>query len=391
MGAGKKILIFVLTFLAVAAVIVGIVAAVTRSHRKVGAEFKAPDGGAATNGGVVTTSKSIAAMCAVTDYQSACEKSLSDALGGNHTAVSIKELVKAAVHVTLNESKSAAEKISVVDGGPVDSRQKLALSDCKQLLQEAVDELEGIFSGVDLQVDQNLTQKSDDVKTWLSAVISYQQTCLDGIDHPELKAQLQKIIADAAELTSNALAIVTEVAATLANLEALQIPESLTKLPGRRLLTGGINYPEWFSAADRRLLASVNGGRVKPNAVVAKDGSGDYKRINDALNNIPKNYAGRYVIYVKAGIYEESVMVTKDMVNIFMYGDGARRSIVSGSKNFVDGTPTFQTATFGIFSLSLSRLQLSISLLIAHLDRFSLSIFLIKILSLSFYSHYPSS
>lgn len=53
------------------------------------------------------------------------------------------------------------------------------------------------------------------------------------------------------------------------------------------------------------------------------------------------------MIYVKEGVYEESVVVNKKMVNVTMYGDGSQKSIVTGSKNFVDGVPTFQTATFG--------------------------------------------
>lgn len=55
----------------------------------------------------------------------------------------------------------------------------------------------------------------------------------------------------------------------------------------------------------------------------------------------------RYVIYVKPGIYEENVVVTKQMVNVTIYGDGSQKSIITGNKNFVDGVPTFQTATFG--------------------------------------------
>ncbi|XP_078448381.1 putative pectinesterase/pectinesterase inhibitor 13 [Wolffia australiana] len=336
MGLGKKIFVFALTLVALAAIIVGIVVAVAHAHRKIGDDISGPS----SNGGTATSSKSIQAMCAVTDYKDACEKSLSAAVGGNGNAVSIKAIVKAAVEVTLNASKSAADQVLGVSGNStVDDRQKAALSDCKQLLQDAVDELQDIFSGVDLSVDKNLTAKSDDVKTWLSAVISYQQTCLDGVDHPELKAQLEKIISDAAELTSNALAIVTEVASTLQSLGALQIPQ----VPSRRLLS---DYPEWFSESDRRLLAAAAKGNVKPDAVVAKDGSGQFKTINAALNAIPKDHKGRYVIYVKAGVYQENVIVTKNMENVFMYGDGARRSIVSGRKNFVDGTPTFQTATF---------------------------------------------
>lgn len=55
----------------------------------------------------------------------------------------------------------------------------------------------------------------------------------------------------------------------------------------------------------------------------------------------------RYVIYVKEGIYDETVVITKKMVNVTMYGDGSQKSMISGSKNFVDGVRTFQTATFG--------------------------------------------
>jgi pectin methylesterase-like acyl-CoA thioesterase len=54
----------------------------------------------------------------------------------------------------------------------------------------------------------------------------------------------------------------------------------------------------------------------------------------------------RYVIYVKEGVYEEYVTITKNMVNVTVYGDGSKKSIVTGNKNFVDGTTTFKTATF---------------------------------------------
>ena len=55
----------------------------------------------------------------------------------------------------------------------------------------------------------------------------------------------------------------------------------------------------------------------------------------------------RYNIYIKGGIYEETVVVTKDMVNVTMYGDGSQKTVITGSKNFVDGVRTFKTATFG--------------------------------------------
>lgn len=86
--------------------------------------------------------------------------------------------------------------------------------------------------------------------------------------------------------------------------------------------------------------------QLKPNVIVAKDKSGNFTTISDALKAMPKKYNGRYVIYIKEGVYEETVTVTKEMVNVTMYGDGSRQTTVTGSKNFVDGVRTFQTATF---------------------------------------------
>lgn len=40
-------------------------------------------------------------------------------------------------------------------------------------------------------------------------------------------------------------------------------------------------------------------------------------------------------------------MVTKDKVNVTIYGEGSQKSIITGSKNFVDGVSTFKTASFG--------------------------------------------
>ncbi|XP_060960228.1 probable pectinesterase/pectinesterase inhibitor 13, partial [Cannabis sativa] len=83
-----------------------------------------------------------------------------------------------------------------------------------------------------------------------------------------------------------------------------------------------------------------------PNKIVAKDGSGDFKTIAEALSSYPKNHKGRYIIYVKAGIYNEYLTVTKEQVNVFMYGDGPRKTIITGRKNFNEGVSTIRTATF---------------------------------------------
>ncbi|KAF3666898.1 Pectinesterase [Capsicum annuum] len=53
----------------------------------------------------------------------------------------------------------------------------------------------------------------------------------------------------------------------------------------------------------------------------------------------------RYMIYVKKGIYEEKVEVTKKKINLIIVGDGMYSTIITGSLNVVDGSTTFRSAT----------------------------------------------
>lgn len=104
--------------------------------------------------------------------------------------------------------------------------------------------------------------------------------------------------------------------------------------------------PKWFHSKDRKLLVTKD-LRSKADIVVAKDGSGKYRTISDALKHVPNKSKKRIVIYVKKGIYYENVRVEKTKWNVMIVGDGMTSSVVSGRLNFVDGTPTFSSATFG--------------------------------------------
>ncbi|MBA0829142.1 hypothetical protein Goarm_013762 [Gossypium armourianum] len=225
------------------------------------------------------------------------------------------------------------------------SLTKMALDDCKDMMNYAIDSLQASYSNVTSNELRNINDRINDLRTWLSAVISYQQSCLDGFEHDDdMKGTLQKGIVDASELTCNALTIVTKLVHILPK---FGIQFNITNT--RKLLFAEKNgYPPWFSAKDRHLLAKIDNNNLKPNVVVAKDGSGQFKTIAAALAAAPKNSNVRYVIYIKAGIYNEYITVGKQYTNILMYGDGPRKTIVTGSKGVKKGggITTWQTATF---------------------------------------------
>lgn len=199
-----------------------------------------------------------------------------------------------------------------------------AWDDCVELLADTVGHL-----------NRSLARPSDDAQTWLSAAMANQRTCRDGF----LELGSTAPVMDGGNLTES-----------ISNLLAVN-NAMLTAGGGhhkrrRRLMSQGL-FPEWVAAADRKLMAASD---FKSDLVVAKDGSGDYKTIAEAVAASAKARGGstaRLVIHVKAGVYEENVEIPNSMKNLMMIGDGMDATVVTGSRNVQDGSTTFRSATFG--------------------------------------------
>ncbi|WOH15797.1 hypothetical protein DCAR_0935343 [Daucus carota subsp. sativus] len=329
---GGKLILFAVAGVAVVGAVIGLISTDVM-HKKTSGEGKDP---------LATTSKPVASVCSSTDYKESCVNSMSG-LANNQSATP-KEFIQAAIEYAQKEVKAALDKSGTISKAVNQPKEKMAVDDCQDLLQFAVDELEASMSSVGDSDLHSMTDREAELRNWLSAVISYQQSCIDGCsEHDDLNATMSNGLLNATQLTSNALAIVS----TMSDIfKKFKIPVNITA-NHRRLLDVAYDdkhgYPRWLSSVDRKLLASNNAG-VTPNAVVAQDGSGQYKTIGAALAAYPKGNKGRYTIYVKAGVYDEYITVTKDQVNVFMYGDGPRKTMVTGSKSNAKGITTMQTA-----------------------------------------------
>ncbi|CAN6362610.1 unnamed protein product [Urochloa humidicola] len=110
-------------------------------------------------------------------------------------------------------------------------------------------------------------------------------------------------------------------------------------------------FPSWVSQHDRNLLESPAGGAtsgVAVDAVVALDGSGTHRSINEAIAAVTAGGGGgggRKVIHVKAGRYEESVSISSKQKNVMLMGDGKGKTVIVGHKSAADGYTTYATAT----------------------------------------------
>ncbi|URE03935.1 pectinesterase [Musa troglodytarum] len=281
-----------------------------------------------------SSQKNIKDFCHPTDYPETCESTLS-AAAGNSTDP--KELVNLAFQITIDKINEAFNHSTVLSEAAKDPRTSDALENCRELLDYAIDDLRGSIDRLDGFSLIKLDKFLDDLKVWISATITYQETCLDGFENTTTNAaeSMRKALNSSAEMTSNVLAIVTNLDNTL---------DSLNLGISRKLLAE--EYPSWVSLGKRRLL-QLSPAELKPSVTVAQDGTGDVKTINDALLRVPKKSNDTFVIYIKEGVYKEKVQVNRSLTNVIMVGDGTNKTKITGSLNYIDGTATFKTATVG--------------------------------------------
>ncbi|GAB4826632.1 hypothetical protein Ancab_033527 [Ancistrocladus abbreviatus] len=199
-----------------------------------------------------------------------------------------------------------------------------AMVDCVELMDISTDRVGDSLTAL----EENTQASYSDVHTWLSAVLTNHFTCLDGLQGPArlmMEPGVSKLIARAR--------------ASLAMLVAIS-PEK-----GDHLLEAVKDkFPSWVTSRDRKLLEALPKD-IKANVVVAKDGSGNYKTVKEAIASVPKNSKTRYVIYVKKGVYKENVEIGKSMKNVMLVGDGMSLTVITGSLNVDDGSTTFRSAT----------------------------------------------
>jgi len=102
----------------------------------------------------------------------------------------------------------------------------------------------------------------------------------------------------------------------------------------------------------------------KADLIVAKDGSGNFTTVNEAVAAAPENGVKPFVIYIKEGLYKEVIRIGKKKTNLTLVGDGRDLTVLSGDLNFVDGIKTFDSATLGKSFSSLSIMFLMMCLII---------------------------
>lgn len=299
--------------------------------------------------------------------KSACSSTFYPDLCFSAVAATTKKVIRSqkdVIELSLNITTTAVEhnyftikKLLGKKQGSLTEREKTALHDCLETIDETLEELHQAVKDLHLYPNEkSLKQHADDLKTLMSAAMTNQETCLDGFSHEDADKKIRQALVDGEKyvekMCSNALAMIKNMTDTdIANYEHSMM-SSNRKLKEVEEING-IAWPEWLSAGDRRLLQSTSTSVITPDVVVAADGSGNYTTVSEAVAEAPQKSNKRYVIKIKAGVYRENVEVPKKKTNIMFVGEGRTKTIITGSRNVVDGSTTFHSATVGNYSISI--------------------------------------
>ncbi|XP_042012338.1 pectinesterase-like [Salvia splendens] len=191
-----------------------------------------------------------------------------------------------------------------------------ALLDCAVMYEDAESRLARLVTG-----EREEYWSRDDAVTWLSAALAGHNACLDGLGDMRVSFEAHNL---------------TEVIRETLGLYRAETTNPMGKGKGK---TGGGSLAAWNAATSNA------------DYVVAQDGSGRYKTINEAVVVIARsgeNRPERVIVHVKSGVYRENVEIGRKLTNLMLVGDGIDKTIVTGNRNVQDGATTFSSATFGV-------------------------------------------
>ncbi|XP_011047961.1 PREDICTED: pectinesterase-like, partial [Populus euphratica] len=292
------------------------------------------------------------ASCNSTRYPDLCYSAATsfpdDSAKSGDTEAVILSNINATIDA-INSKKIEADKI-LSTKNPKDP-QKTALKDCRQNYDSSLADLDKVWGELKRNPNKNKLQNQSyaaELTTQVTSCKTNEDSCVDGFSHSSYLRIFRNVFLgpskeNAGMMCSNALALIKKLIedtdAAIANTlktTSRKVKEEDDSDEGR---------PERLSVTDRRVFQS---SLLTPDVVVAADGSGKYRTVSAAVAAAPKHSAKRYIIKIKAGVYRENVEVPSEKTNIMFLGDGRKKTIITSSRNVVDGGTTYHSATVAV-------------------------------------------
>jgi pectinesterase inhibitor-like protein len=298
------------------------------------------------------------AICHTTPHPASCLASAAVHLDAAHTAASsvavtllpasILSVALASLRGALTAVSSLSPVLSSTLTAPPTTLRRGAAQDCLELHAAT---LESLSRSTSLLTSPGESLPA--VRAHLSAALTNKATCLDGLagaSGPTMDGLLSSLD-DAYAHVSNSLSLVARRGAGGPASSSFQATVAKIIHHNRRLLQDDDeeeDSDENNEGGDDDDSGNGDGnGSGETVITVAKDGTGNFRTVGEAVAAVPTRSDSRTVIRVKAGTYEENVEVPADKTNIALVGEGRDVTVITGSRSAAGGWTTFRTATVG--------------------------------------------
>ncbi|XP_010534985.1 PREDICTED: pectinesterase-like [Tarenaya hassleriana] len=296
------------------------------------------------------------AMCNSTPDPDLCFSVVSSASSGGYKLTSQKDVIAAILNAAVAAARRSYVDVEsvIMARSDIPAKTEVAVNVCLETIELGLEDLRDAAEAFRLYpTKENLQRQAHDLNILISSAMTYQETCLDGFSGDPFDKLVREIFSDSLikveRLSSIILHMIKSMTETdIANFEPKSrtstTPDLIKEVTETAAEVVGDGWPWWLSEKDRRFLES---SEIKPDAVVAADGSGDFTMVAEAVEAAPNNSKVRYVIKIKAGVYREIVRVPSKKKMLMLVGDGRLNTIITGNLS-VGGTPnmsTFNSAT----------------------------------------------
>ncbi|XP_057417054.1 probable pectinesterase/pectinesterase inhibitor 51 [Lotus japonicus] len=280
-----------------------------------------------------TAAPEIQQACKATRFPQQCESSLSH-LPPNPTSL---QLLQSAISATSTNLATAQSMVkSILDSASGSRNRSVAATTCLEVLANSQHR-------ISLANDSLPHGKNKDARAWLSAALAYQYDCRNGLSYANDSrsvGEAMSFIDSVSILASNALTM-TFAYDVFGNDTASWKPPA----------TERNGFWENGSGAGSGHVTDGDFPTKESADVTVCKGGCSYKTVQEAVNAAPDNgvEGKRFVIYIKEGVYEETVRVPLEKRNVVFLGDGMGKTVITGSANVGQpGMTTYNSATVAV-------------------------------------------
>ncbi|XP_027178204.1 probable pectinesterase/pectinesterase inhibitor 51 [Coffea eugenioides] len=263
-----------------------------------------------------------------------CESSLSSSSPGSPNPT-VLDTIQLAIRVSKENLRTAQSMVNDILGASAGNLNRTnAAKNCLEVLNYS-----------DFRSDRTASVlargKIKDARAWLSAAVVYQYDCWSALKYVNGTSKVNETMAflnGLLGLSSNALGM-------MVNYDNLGEDTGSWGPPK----TERDGFWEGVGGSGLEFHGGVPTG-LKPDVTVCKEGGCNYGSVQAAVNAGPDNAVDRrFVIWIKAGVYEETVRVPLQKKNVVFLGDGMGKTVITGSMNVGQpGVTTYDSATVGV-------------------------------------------